>query len=313
MFRYLLLYLSEAGWAQAVVRDWGIARRTARRFVAGEDLKDAIRVSQQLKRHGLTTTLANLGENVTTREQADQARLELLKLMQAIGSQSPSATASIKLTQLGLGVDFDLGMQNMLDVAREAAAHGVFIRIDMEDSSRIDQTLSIHRSLSMQGLKNIGLVFQSALRRSARDVRSVVEEGYAVRIVKGAYQEPATIAFSKKADVDQNFDALTTLVIDAARKHELNQSPPMAAIATHDTRRIEFAAQYARSAGLPKAALEFQLLYGIRPKLQQTLRERSYPVRVYVPYGTQWYPYLVRRLAERPANLWFFLSNLFRR
>lgn len=319
MIRSLLLLLSSAGWAKTLVRDWGIARRTARRFVAGESLSDAIRVSRSLADHGMSTSLALLGEDVGTQSEAALAREQLLRLIKAIADNHLSANASVKLTQLGLGINFDLCMENVLEVARESAIREVFIRIDMEGSPTIDQTLSIHHNLEAQGLHNIGLVFQAALYRSERDVRSTTEAGTAVRIVKGAYREPHSIAFDKKSDVDQNFDRLTELVFESAiRRGGLpasrdGRTPPMVAIATHDHRRIEFAEELAREIGLPKAAIEFQMLYGIRAELQRSLLASGYPVRIYVPYGAEWYPYLMRRLAERPANLWFLISNLFRR
>ena len=319
MLRILILFLSEAKWAQQLVRDWGFARRVARRFVAGESLSEALEVAQTLSERGLTTTLAHLGEHVTTKEESVRSRDEICKLIQAIGASNLPSNVSLKLTQLGLGLDYELCMDNMLQVAREGAARSVYIRIDMEDSPYVDQTLSIHHALGAQGLTNVGLVFQSALFRSVQDIRTAVAGGTSLRLVKGAYLEPASISYQSKHDIDEHFDQLSMILLDATRDHggvpvsPDGRTPPLAAIASHDSDRIEFAEEYAREIGVPRSALEFQFLYGIRSELQDSLRQRRYPVRVYVPYGSQWYPYLMRRLAERPANLWLVFSNLFRR
>lgn len=318
MLRSLILFLSEAKWAQGLVKDWGLARRMARRFVAGESLSEALEVAQALSEKGLSTTLAHLGEHVASESEAAASREDLLRLIKAIGSSNLPSNISLKLTQLGLELDFELCMSNMLQVAREGAAQNVYIRIDMEDSNCIDQTLSIHRNLSDLGFKDIGLVFQSALTRSEHDLRLAVEAGTTIRIVKGAYREPESIAYQSKEDIDGNFDRLTRITLQASRDQGAlpisrnGRTPPLAAIASHDSRRIEFAEEYAKEIGVSRSAVEFQFLYGIRSELQVSLRKRRYPVRVYVPYGSQWYPYLMRRLAERPANLWLVFSNFFR-
>jgi len=319
MLRSPILFLSEAKWAQRLVKDWSLARRVARRFVAGESLSDALEVARTLEERGLVTTLAHLGEQVSTQEEADHSRDEIIKLIQAIGASKLPSNISVKLTQLGLNLGYEPCMNNLLDVAREGAAQGVYIRIDMEESSYIDQTLSIHHALADKGLSNVGLVFQSALFRSASDVSSAVETGISVRIVKGAYRESPSIAYQSKSDVSESFDKLSSVALEAAQDQGAipistdGRTPPLTAIASHDSNRIEFAENYAREIGVSRSALEFQFLYGIRSELQASLRQRRYPVRVYVPYGMQWYPYLMRRLAERPANLWLIFSNLIRR
>jgi proline dehydrogenase len=188
----------------------------------------------------------------------------------------------------------------------------------MEDSPTVDRTLNIYRSLAAEKLTNVGLVLQAYLFRTEDDLRSLLAEGARIRLCKGAYKEPGQVAFAKKADVDRNYDRLAAMMIDAARRDGGEPSSAdgriaaRTALATHDPRRIEFARQEAERLGLPRRALEFQMLYGIRSDLQEALVAEGYPVRVYIPYGTEWYPYYVRRLAERPANLWFFLSNLIR-
>ena len=318
MLRSLILFLSEAKWAQRLVKDWGLARRMARRFVAGETLSEALEVARSLSEKGLTTTLAHLGERVAGENEATASRDDLLRLIRSIGNSNLPSNISLKLTQLGLELDFELCMENMLQVAREGAAQNVYIRIDMEDSNYIDQTLSIHRNLSNQDFSNIGLVFQSALFRSEHDLRLAVEAGTTVRIVKGAYLEPESISYQSKADIDENFDHLSQIALRASRDQGAVQgsvdgrTPPLVAIASHDSNRIDFADEHAREIGVSRSAVEFQFLYGIRSELQLSLRQHRHPVRVYVPYGSQWYPYLMRRLAERPANLWLVFSNLFR-
>ena len=319
MLRTPLLYLSKAGWAHSGLARWGFARRAARRFVAGESIQEAVQVAQVLNRERLAVTLAHLGEEVVLATEADQARLDCEELLRAIEEQKLGAYVSVKLTQIGLRVNFDLCMEHMLEIARVATLNDTFVRIDMEESNTIDQTLSVEHALRRQGLRNVGLVFQSYLPRSERDLRTAVAAGIPVRIVKGAYQEPESVAFQKKAEVDASFDRMTEILLEAALKQggvrasKDGRTPPLAAIATHDPARIKFAETLAERIGLPKSALEFQLLFGIRSELQRSLRDKGYPVRIYVPYGAQWYPYLMRRLAERPANLWFFVSNLVRR
>ncbi len=319
MLRTPLLYLSKAGWAHTSLTRWGFARRASRRFVAGESMQDALQVALSLNQRRLGAALAHLGEDVVAAAEAGQARSDCGELLRAIEEQKLGAYVSVKLTQIGLRVDFDLCMENMLEIARVATLNDAFVRIDMEESITIDQTLSVEHSLRRAGLRNIGLVFQAYLHRSERDLRSAVEARIPVRLVKGAYQESRSVAIQKKSELDANFDRLTGILLDAAQEQggiagsRDGRTPPLAAIATHDPARIAFAEAHAQRIGLPKSALEFQLLYGIRSELQRSLRDKGYPVRIYVPYGAQWYPYLMRRLAERPANLWFFLSNLFRR
>jgi len=319
MLRIPLLYLSKAGWAHSSLTRWGLARRASRRFVAGETLQEALQVALSLNQQGLGAALAHLGENIVAASEANQARTACGDLLRAIEQRNLGAYASVKLTQIGLTVDFDLCMENMLEIARVASLHHTFLRIDMEESGTIDQTLSVEHALRRQGLRNVGLVFQAYLLRSERDLQTAAEAGIPIRLVKGAYQEPKSLAIQSKSEVNANFDRLTSILLEAAQRQggasgsRDGRRPPLAAIATHDPARIQFAEAHAQRIGLSKAALEFQLLYGIRSDLQRSLRVKGYPVRIYVPYGSQWYPYLMRRLAERPANLWFFLSNLLRR
>jgi proline dehydrogenase len=318
LLRSILIYLSKALWARRIVTGWRFARRAASRFISGDTLPEAIKVIRQINDGGLYATLDHLGEHVTNPEEAEASKDTYLHLLQEIDLQNVKASVSLKLTQLGLNIDWDLCRNHLESILRLGAEVGNFIRIDMEDSPVIDQTIRIYQALREAGLSNVGMVIQSYLYRSEEDTRILLSQDTRIRLVKGAYQEPTNIAFPRKKDVDQNFDLLTRIIMDNALSKGAEPAaangklPPITAIATHDEKRIAFACNYAEEIGFPREALEFQMLYGIRTNLQLSLIKQGYPVRVYVPYGTEWYPYYVRRLAERPANLWFFLSNLFR-
>lgn len=319
MLRSILLYLSKAPWARRIITGWRFSRRAASRFIAGDTLDEGIAAVQALNQKGLHASLDHLGEQVTNAEEAARASDDYMVLMDRICQSGVRSYASLKLSQLGLAVDFDLCLANMRRVVARAGECGLFIRIDMEDSSTVDRTLRIYRALRAEGLTQVGPVIQSYLYRSEEDIRELLAGGARIRLCKGAYQEPASVAFPRKADVDSNYDRLSKMMIDSAKAAGSapvsadGRIPPVVGLATHDEKRIAFARQYAEQVGFPKTALEFQMLNGIRTDLQLTLVKEGHPVRVYVPYGTQWYPYLMRRLAERPANVWFFLSNYFRR
>lgn len=319
MFRSTLIYLSKAGWARTIVTRWAFAWRAASRFVAGETLDDAVRVIKALNQKGIYATLDHLGEHTTTTEDARRATIDILAALEAIDQYGLQANMSIKLTQIGLRVGEELCAENLMRILARAREVDNFVRIDMEDSPWVDTTLGLYWRMRDCGLDNTGVVIQSYLYRSEADVRTVVAKGGRIRLCKGAYKEPAEVAYPRKSDVDANYDRLTKLLIDGALEHGAQPSrqdgkvPPIPALATHDTRRIEFAQEYAQRVSLPKQALEFQMLNGIRRDLQEQIVGQGYPVRVYVPYGTEWYPYFMRRLAERPANLWFFFSNFFRK
>jgi proline dehydrogenase len=301
-----------------MVSSWSIARRAASRFIAGEAVADALKVILKLNDRGMYASLDHLGENVTTIEEAERATNEYIEVLQRMEEAAVKANVSVKLSQLGLNLDFELCLANMQSIASRAAQNGTMMRIDMEDSPTIDRTLQIFHNLREKGLTNVGLVFQSYLYRSEEDLRQVLKEGAHIRLCKGAYNEPADVAFPRKKDADENFDKLSAMIIDSAHADgaipasQDGKVPPVTAIASHDEKRIEFATEYASKVGFPVEALEFQMLHGIRSDLQVILAEKGYPVRIYIPFGTEWYPYFVRRLAERPANLWFFISNLIR-
>lgn len=319
MLRSVLIYLSRVAWAQRLLTGWPFAWRVASRFVAGSTIQDAIRVVRELNARGINATLDHLGESTTTLEEASRAADDILALLDEMQRAGVRANLSVKLTQIGLALDEVLCAQNLERILARAAQHGNFVRIDMEDTPFTDQTLALYRRMRQMGYEKTGVVLQSYLYRSEKDTRSLSAEGARIRLVKGAYKEPAHLAFPRKADVDANFDLLTATILDASLAAGSpavsadGRIPPILALATHDGKRVAFAKDYAARLGLPMEALEMQMLYGIRRDIQEQCLREGYPVRIYVPYGTHWYPYFMRRLAERPANVWFFLSNIFRR
>ena len=318
MLRSFLIYLSKAGWAQRLVTNWSIGWKTASRFVAGTQLEDAIKAVKDLNIRGINVTLDHLGEHTTKDEDAQKAAEDIFATLEALGRTGACANVSIKLSQIGLALNEELCAQHLERILSKAREINNFIRIDIEDTPYTDKTIHLYCRMQEKGFQNVGMAVQSYLYRAEEDTRKLLGTGTRIRLVKGAYKEPPDKAFPKKSDVDTNYDLLAKMLIDASHVNKTLLSddcrvPPIAAIATHDEKRIQFAKQYAASVGLPQTGLEFQMLYGIRRDLQEKLKDEGYPVRVYVPFGTHWYPYLMRRLAERPANIMFFVSNLLRR
>ena len=319
MLRSFLIYLSKAKWAQRFVTSWGFAWRAASRFVSGNTIPDAIRAAAELNAKGMNVTMDHLGEATETREDAIKAADDILELFDQIHTSGVRANVSVKLTQIGLALDEGLCEQNLERILTKAHQYQNFVRIDMEDTPYTDKTIRQYRLLRKKGFENTGLVVQSYLYRTEKDTRELIAEGTRFRLVKGAYKEPRELAFPKKEDVDGNYDLLSQIMIDgtlAAGTPALSADghiPPIPGIGSHDEKRLAFARTYAETVGLPKQAIEFQMLYGIQRDLQQQYVQAGYPVRIYVPYGTQWYPYYMRRMAERPANVWFFISNFFRK
>src|SRR6266496_2427061 len=321
MLRSFLIYLSKAAWAQKLVTSWSFAWRAASRFVAGTKSEDAIRAVRELNAKGINVTLDHLGEHTSTMEEASNATEDILAILDHIDKAKVRANVSIKLTQVGMGLDESICQQNLIRILERARQHDNFIRIDIEDTPYTDVIISIYNAMLERGFttRNMGMAVQAYLYRAEEDVRNLLVTNTRYRLVKGAYKEPADKAYPKKADTDANYDLLAKLLIDCNAKLEDNKIsadgriPPIPGIATHDDKRIEFAKQYAEKVGLPKEGVEFQMLYGIRRDLQEKLVKEGYPVRVYIPFGTHWYPYFMRRLAERPANIWFFISNFFRK
>ena len=296
-----------------------LARRVALRFVAGETLEDAVAAVRGINETGMLATLDVLGEHSHTEAGTRQSAQRIIDAVEAIATQKLRASISLKLTQIGLMLDPNVCAQNLRNILEAASKKKIFVRIDMEDSQSLPLTLDIIDQMRTDGFENIGAVIQSYLYRSEEDVRVLLQKDITIRLVKGAYKEPPEIAFPQKSDVDASFDKLTQMMLDVSLKNakSLEQVPdlwpPIAAVGSHDEVRIQKAVDYAQSIGLENRWLEFQMLYGIRRDLQDRLSQQGYPVRVYVPFGEDWYPYFMRRLAERPANLWFFASNLMRR
>ncbi len=318
MLRSFIIYLSKAAWAQNLVTNWGFAWRTASRFIAGTKLDQAMNVVRELNAKGINATLDHLGEHTNTPEEAQQATDDIFATLDALGAD-PAArgNVSIKLTQIGLGLDESICAQNLERILARAKRNNTFVRLDIEDTPYTDKTINLYYAMREKGYENVGMAVQSYLFRAEADTRRMAQDGVPIRLVKGAYKEPPDKAFPKKADVDANYDLLSKILIDASiafntKLSENGRIPAIPAIASHDEKRIAFAKSYAEKAGLPKEGLEFQMLYGIRRDLQEKLAKEGYPVRVYVPFGTHWYPYFMRRLAERPANIWFFVSNFFK-
>jgi proline dehydrogenase len=320
MLRTFLIYLSQAGWAQRMVTGWSFAWNVASRFIAGESTEDALEVVRKLNVQGINATLDHLGEHTSTAEEAAESTNEILDILDAIEESGVRSGVSIKLTQIGMGLDSTICRQNLRRILERAKEYKNFVRIDIEDTPYTDMTIAAYYEMLEAGItpKTVGMAVQSYLYRAEEDTKQMLKEGITFRLIKGAYKEPPELAYPKKADVDANFDLLTKILMDAAleQKSKISKdgrTPPIPAIATHDEKRIEFAKQYAQKINLDKQAFEFQMLHGIRRDLQDQLAAEGYLVRVYVPFGTQWYPYFMRRLAERPANLWFFISNFFKK
>jgi len=302
MIRATLIALSHNRAAKRFVLSNRLARRMARRFVAGEELDDALAAARASNEAGMKASLDFLGENVATREDAQRARDMYLGIFDRIGRDRLDANVSLKLTQLGLDFGAEFCLEQMLPIVKHAESLGNFVRIDMEGSAYTERTIEIARSLRGQSAA-VGTVIQAYLRRSEQDVRSLVAAGCRIRLCKGAYLEPPEIAFAEKREVDANFVRLMEILLPSGVYH---------GIATHDPRMIAATKEFAEKQSIGKDKFEFQMLYGIRPDLQRQLIREGYRMRVYIPYGLDWFPYFMRRLAERPANLIFILRNLFR-
>lgn len=306
--RSLLLFLS----GNRQLKQWSsqsrLAQAAAGRFVAGESIEHAIVAIRDANKRGLTATLDHLGENTETKAQAIAAADDYLRALDHIAETGVQSHVSVKLTQLGMDLGTGFCRDNVARVAAQAKDVGNFMRIDMESTDYVERTFEILFSLR-EDYDNVGAVIQAYLYRSRSDVQALIEAGVPIRLCKGAYKEPASQAYPEKTDVDQNLIDLMHLLLS----REARENGALLAMATHDEKMIAATKAFAAAHNIPKEAYEFQMLYGIRPALQQQLADEGYGMRVYVPYGTEWYPYYMRRLAERPANVWFILSNLFRR
>lgn len=303
ILRSTLIALSRNKALQDLIVRMPVSRRMARRFVAGETLADAIAAVQNVNAAGMLATLDHLGENVTNEAEAIAAAAEYLTALDAIRTAGVRSNVSVKLTQMGLDLGEDFCFTNMRRIVEHAAALGNFVRIDMEGSPYTERTIGIYRRLRRE-FSNVGIVIQAYLHRSQADVEALIAEGIGhFRLCKGAYDEPATIAYRERPRVTQ---ALNELIRTCLLPESLARGA-YCAVASHDEEVVNFTRAYAYQHAVPLTAYEFQMLYGIRRELQADLVRRGYTVRIYVPYGTHWYPYYMRRLAERPANLLFFL------
>lgn len=315
MQRAFFVGLSKAGWARRLFTRWGVARRAAARFIAGETAAEAIQVVRRLNEAGILATLDTLGENTTSLAEAQQAAAETCALLDAIQVAGVRANVSIKLSQFGLTLDPQACRAHLFSILDRARAANNFVRIDMEDLPVTQVTLDAYTAALEAGFDNVGIVLQAYLYRTEADLAEVLRRGGRVRLCKGAYREPRAAAFPRAGQVCQNYDRLAERLIGASGPPASpdGRFPAAAAIATHDPRRIAAAQAVLSRLGLSKSALEFQMLYGMRRDLQERLAAEGFAVRVYVPYGPQGFPYFMRRLGERPENLTFFLSNFFRR
>ena len=279
-----------------------VAQRLSTRFVAGETLEQALAVARKLNQEGITVTLDHLGESVTSLAEAAEARDVYLRTLDAIHAGGIQGNVSLKLTQFGLDLSYAECLANVEQLVRRAAELGSFVRVDMESSEYVDRTLELVRTLHARH-DAVGVVIQAYLYRSKDDVAKLCAEKIRVRLCKGAYLEPPSAAFPQKADVDRSYVELTK---------QLLTDGVYPAIATHDEAMIGQTKQFVTSKGIGRECFEFQMLYGIRRDLQRQLVAEGYRLRLYVPFGKAWYPYYMRRLAERPANVLFILRNLFR-
>ncbi len=286
-----------------VASRYGLRKATSfgRRFIAGETVEDAIEAARAVERHGLTQTLDLLGESVSTIEEADVATRTYITCLDKIVTAGIGRNISLKLTQLGLTIDRATCVDNLRRILDVAGRHGFFVRIDMENSPFTQVTLGIFETMWQQEYRNVGIVLQSCLPRSVQDARRMNELGARVRIVKGAYKEPRQVAYQDKAQVDSAFVQISELLLSEGT---------YPAIATHDPAMIAAVRSYAAKQGIAPDRFEFQMLYGIRRDLQTQLRSDGFNVRVYVPFGREWFPYFMRRLGERPANVGFVVRAI---
>jgi proline dehydrogenase len=302
MLRTLLLELAKSSRLRRWITSNGTTRRWARRFVPGEDIALAIEAAQTLNRAGMSVSLDHLGENVRSREDAERARAVYMDALDRIAAAALDANISLKLTHLGLDLGYEFCAEQLQMVMRHAAKTRNFVRVDMESSAYTDRTLRMVKQARAE-TDVVGTVIQAYLFRSEQDIHDLLEIGCHIRLVKGAYNESLQIAFRRKKDVDANYIKLMKILLTSGIDH---------ALATHDPNMIGAATRFAAEHKISKDKVEFQMLYGIRKDLQSRLVRQGYRVRVYIPFGRDWFPYFMRRLAERPANLLFFAKNLFR-
>jgi proline dehydrogenase len=298
----LFLYLSKSEGFKKFLTRFRSFNNVTRRFVAGEELADAVEAIRELNHQGISASFDHLGESITSEVETQKEVNEYIRVLDSIRESELDSNVSVKLTQLGLDVSQDVCYANTRKIVEAALRCNNFVRIDMEDSTKTAATLAVFKRLRAE-FENVGIVIQAYLYRSQKDTEELLELGSRIRLCKGAYKEPASVAFPKKAEVDANYLIITKLLLTSGLYH---------GIATHDEHLIAATVQFAKERNIPSDKFEFQMLYGIRRDLQEKLVREGYRLRVYVPYGRYWYPYFMRRLAERPANMWFVLRNVFR-
>jgi proline dehydrogenase len=302
MLKGILLFLSRQQGIQNFMVNFGVTRRVVNRFVSGEELEDGLDAVRKVNSQGVIATLDHLGEEVSEASEAITAAEVYLNALDRIKEWGVDTNVSAKPTQLGLKISKELCEQNFARMIEKAKEHHNFVRMDMEGSDCTADTLDVFYRLRKR-YDNVGIVIQSYLYRSEQDVDDILRLGGRIRLCKGAYKEPKEIAFPKIEQVDESFVKLMQKMLKSGIYH---------GIATHDDKLIEKTKQFAQQNNIPKESFEFQLLYGIRTELVRQLIKDGYHVRIYIPFGRQWYPYFMRRLAERPANLFFFLKNFIR-
>jgi proline dehydrogenase len=300
--RDALIWLSRKEGLKDFATRFGFFKKLTTRFVAGDDLDEVVPFIRQLNAENCTASFDHLNESVGSADEAEKEVAEYLNILARIDEQRIRSNVSIKLTQFGLGLDPELAYRNARRVVEEAHRRGNFVRVDMEDSSVTQVTIDIFKRLRAEfDLNTVGIVLQSYLYRTVKDAEELVKLPARIRICKGAYNEPPEVAFPDKKDVDANYVKVMQILLSSGIYH---------GIATHDPKMIDATVDFAKREGIGKEKYEFQMLYGVRRDLQRQLARDGFNVRIYVPYGKHWYPYFMRRLAERPANIWFVMKNL---
>lgn len=302
--RSALIYLSRQEGLKEFAARFGLFKKLTTRFIAGENIDEAIAAIREINARGCTASFDHLNEGVHDAKATEGEVAEYLNVLRLIDDTGIKSNVSIKLTQFGLEIDPDLAYRNARRIVEEAVRRGNFVRIDMEGSNVTQVTLDVFNRLRSEfGLNDVGIVVQSYLYRTKDDVAALLKIPARIRLCKGAYDEPEEVAYPEKKDVDDNYVRVMQMLLGSGVYH---------GIATHDPKMIDATIDFAQREGIGKDAFEFQMLYGIRRDLQEQLARDGYGMRVYVPYGKHWYPYFMRRLAERPANIWFVLKNLWR-
>ena len=302
--RSALIYLSRQEGLKEFAAKFGLFKKLTTRFIAGENIEQAVVAIRDLNARGCSASFDHLNESVSSVAETEAEVREYLDVLARIEQTGIDSNVSIKLTQFGLEIDPELAYRNARGIVEDAARRGKFVRVDMEGSNVTQATIDVFKKLRAEfGLNDVGIVLQSYLHRTMDDARDLLKIPARIRICKGAYNEPAAVAYPDKKHVDDNYVQVMQLLLSSGTYH---------GIATHDPKMIDATIDFAQREGIGKDAFEFQMLYGIRRDLQDQLAGDGYRMRVYVPYGKHWYPYFMRRLAERPANIWFVLKNLFK-